>query len=295
MVRSQNWPRLFVDIFFLKLPCIRYQKTQIPIFEDFLKNKNLTKICFKMVSYKVYHRMNWSSVTKGLFWDQESRINSVRTMKKKAKTIDRSIQNLHMFLCKMTTLLRVTFQACKSSTVPRQHYILKSSSYCLNIQPHSSLQNSSKKTATPEKNPQKYNQSWKTSVFRRHYWVLVPLKSIKYRKFDQNWSNKQQIVARVVPFLGGVTTGQPRLMEMPADHFSADPFPILFVRLSNHNHGNATRLGQKYAHLWVKRVIKINFLPTISRHNQEKRLRELINDHQRKHSLTFYIILSTNF
>ena len=90
-------------------------------------------------------------------------------MKKKAKTIDRSIQNLHMFLCKMTTLLRVTFQACKSSTVPRQHYILKSCSYCLNIQPHSSLQNSSKKTATPEKNPQKYNQSWKTSVFRRHY------------------------------------------------------------------------------------------------------------------------------
>ena len=155
-----------------------------------------------MVSYKVYHRMNWSSVTQGLFWDQESRINSVRTMKKKAKTIDRSIQNLHMFLCKMTTLLRVTFQACKSSTVPRQHYILKSSSYCLNIQPHSSLQNSSKKTATPEKKPQKYNQSWKTSVFRRHYWVLVPLKSIKYRKFDQNWSNKQQIVARVVPFFG---------------------------------------------------------------------------------------------
>ena len=99
MVRSQNWPRLFVDIFSLKLPCIRYQKTQIPIFEDFLKNKNLTKICFKMVSYKVYHRMNWSSVTQGLFWDQESRINSVRTMKKKAKTIDRSIQNGAISMC----------------------------------------------------------------------------------------------------------------------------------------------------------------------------------------------------
>ena len=45
------------NIFSLKLQRIRYQKTQIPIFEDFLKNKNLTKIFFKMVSYKVYHRM----------------------------------------------------------------------------------------------------------------------------------------------------------------------------------------------------------------------------------------------
>ena len=30
---------------------------KLPIFEDFLKNKNLTKICFKMVFYKDYHRM----------------------------------------------------------------------------------------------------------------------------------------------------------------------------------------------------------------------------------------------
>ena len=35
------------DTFFLKLP----------IFEDFLQNKNLTKICFKMVLYKDHHHM----------------------------------------------------------------------------------------------------------------------------------------------------------------------------------------------------------------------------------------------
>ena len=41
--------------FSLKLPRIRYEQTKIPIFEDFLKNINLTKIC--LVSYKFYHRM----------------------------------------------------------------------------------------------------------------------------------------------------------------------------------------------------------------------------------------------
>ena len=46
-----------VDTFSLKLPSIRYQKIKIPIFEDFLKNKNLPKICFKMVFYKDHHRM----------------------------------------------------------------------------------------------------------------------------------------------------------------------------------------------------------------------------------------------
>ena len=54
--------------------------------------------------------------------------------------------------------------------------------------------------------------------------VCMLLKSIKYQKIDQNWSNKQQIVAHFVPFFDQVTTGHPRLMEMPADYFSADPF-----------------------------------------------------------------------
>ena len=56
-------------------------------------------------------------------------------MKKKAKTIDglhwpfdTKWRYLHMFLCKIPTLLRgVTFQACKSSTVPQQHHTLESS------------------------------------------------------------------------------------------------------------------------------------------------------------------------
>ena len=55
-------------------------------------------------------------------------------MKKKAKTIDglhwpfdTKWRRLLMFLCKMTTLRRVTFQACKSSTVPQQHHTLESS------------------------------------------------------------------------------------------------------------------------------------------------------------------------
>ena len=53
-------------------------------------------------------------------------------MKKKAKTIDglhltfdTNWRYLHLFLCKMTTLLRVTFQACKFSFVPQQQHTLE--------------------------------------------------------------------------------------------------------------------------------------------------------------------------
>ena len=39
-------------------------------------------------------------------------------------------------------------------------------------------------------------------------------------------------VAHVVLFLDRVTTGYPGLMQMHADHFSADPFPLHeFIRL----------------------------------------------------------------
>ena len=106
MVWSQNWPRLFVDIFSLKLQCIWYQKTQIPIFEDFLKIKTLQKYAAKwfplmfitawLLQTATFFKASikyWSNVTQALFWDLESRINSVRTMKKKAKTIDHLIQN----------------------------------------------------------------------------------------------------------------------------------------------------------------------------------------------------------
>ena len=46
--------------------------------------------------------------------------------------------------------------------------------------------------------------------------------------------------------------------------------------------------------LLVPRMIKINFLLTISMHNEEKRLWELMNNHHRKNALIFYKILSTN-
>ena len=106
MVWSQNWPRLLVDIFSLKLQRIRYQKKQIYIFEDFLQIKTWQKYASKWFPIKfitawllrtatfikasIKYRSN---VTQALFWDLESRINSLRTMKKKAKNIDRSIQN----------------------------------------------------------------------------------------------------------------------------------------------------------------------------------------------------------
>ena len=74
---------------------------KLPIFEDFLKNKNLTKICFKMVFYKDHHRMitrnsnifqrqyNIYPMPHNLFWNRERRIikNSVRTMKERLKPL----------------------------------------------------------------------------------------------------------------------------------------------------------------------------------------------------------------
>ena len=111
---------------------------KLPIFEDFLKNKNLTKICFTMVLYKDHHRMvtpnsnifqrqyNIDPMPHNLFWKRGRRIikNSVRTMKELAKTVDRSIQHGASSICffvKWLLLLWVTFQACKSSIFPPQH------------------------------------------------------------------------------------------------------------------------------------------------------------------------------
>ena len=90
-----------VDTFSLKLPSIRYQKIKIPIFEDFFKNENLTKISFKMIFYKDHHRMttpnsnifqrqyNIDLMPHNLFWNQESRIskNSLKTMKEWLKPL----------------------------------------------------------------------------------------------------------------------------------------------------------------------------------------------------------------
>ena len=63
-------------------------------------------------------------------------------------------------------------------------------------------------------------------------WVCMLLMSIKYWKFDPVCSFRQQIITYVVLFLDWVTTGYPRLMQIQADHFSADPFQSdEFVRL----------------------------------------------------------------
>ena len=82
------------------------------------------------------------------------------------------------------------------------------------------------------KNPQKYNRSWKICVFRRHY---LSSRAAEVDKISKIWPQliiQTQNVAHVVLFLDQVTTGYPRLMQMYADHFSADPFRSYeFVRL----------------------------------------------------------------
>ena len=94
--------------FSLKLPRIRYEQTKIPIFEDFLKNINLTKIC--LVSYKFYHRM--ITPNSNIFQRQYNidadpiyatqlvlrprkliKNGARRNYERIAKTVDRSIQN----------------------------------------------------------------------------------------------------------------------------------------------------------------------------------------------------------
>ena len=130
-----------------------------------------------------------------------------------------------MFLCKMTTFLWVTFQACKSSTIPQQHHTLESStvwtfSVIVRCRTHW------KKQPFRRKIPQNITKAERPSCSVAITKVCALLKSIKYRKIDQNWSNKQQIVTHVVLYWDRVTTGHPRLMQMPADHFSADLFPI---------------------------------------------------------------------
>ena len=88
-----------------------------------------------------------------------------------AKTFDRSIQNGAICICffvKWQLLLRVTFQAYKSSTIPRQHHTLKSwTVWMLSLLVR--CRTNRKTRPFPRKIPQKYNRSWKIFVFRRHY------------------------------------------------------------------------------------------------------------------------------
>ena len=147
-----------------------------------------------------------------------------------AKIFDWSIQNGAICICffvKWQLLLQVTFQAYKSSTFPRQHHTLKSSTVWI-----LSLVVRWRTHRKTRPLPRKYNRSWKIFVFRRHY---LSSRAAEVDKISKIWPKliiQKQNVAHVVLFLDQVTTGYPRLMQMYADHISADPFrSYKFVRL----------------------------------------------------------------
>ena len=155
-----------------------------------------------------------------LFWDHAN-------YERMAKTVDWSIQNGASSICffvKWLLLLRVTFQACKSSIFPPQHHTLESStlwafSLVVRCRTHR------KTRPVPRKIPKNITKAVGSSCSVAISKFRLPLTSIIYRKFDYNtWSNKQQIVPHVVLF--HITTGHPRLMVMPADNFF--PFPRSF-------------------------------------------------------------------
>ena len=140
-----------------------------------------------------------------------------------AKTFAWSIQHGAICICffvKWQILLQVTFQAYKSSTFPQQHHTLKSSTvWILRL-----VVCWSKNTTITKKNPQKYNWSWKIFAFRRHY---LSSRATEVNKMSKIWPKliiQTKNVAHVVLFLDLVTTGYPGLMQMHADHSSADPF-----------------------------------------------------------------------
>ena len=120
-----------------------------------------------------------------------------------AKTFDWSIKNGAICICffvKWQILLGVTLQAYKSSTFPQQHHTLKSSTVWI-LSLIVCWRTHQKNTTITEKNPPKYNRSWKIFVFRRHYLIRVLLRSIKYRKFDQNWSYRHKMSPMLFSFL----------------------------------------------------------------------------------------------
>ena len=151
-----------------------------------------------------------------------------------AKTFDWSIQNGAICICffvKWQILLRVTFQAYKSSTFPRQHHTLKSSTvWILSLVVR--WRTHRKTRPLPWKIPKNITEAERSSSSVAIIWVCVLLRSIKYRKIWPKLIIQTQNVTHVVLFLDRVTSGYPGLMQMHADHFSADPFwSNEFVRL----------------------------------------------------------------
>ena len=120
-----------------------------------------------------------------------------------AKIFDWSIQNGAICICffvKWQILLWVTFQASKSNTFPQQHHTLKSStvwilSLVVRWRTH-------RKTRTlPRKIPKNITEAERSSSSVAIIWVRVPLRSIKYRKFDQNWSYRHKMSLMLFSFL----------------------------------------------------------------------------------------------
>ena len=120
-----------------------------------------------------------------------------------AKTFDRSIQNGTICICffvKWQILLRVTFQAYKSSTFPRQHHTLTSSTvWILSLvvcwRTHRKIR------PLPRKIPKNITEAERSSSSVAIIWVRVLLRSIKYRKFDQNWSYRHKMSPMLFSFL----------------------------------------------------------------------------------------------
>ena len=142
----------------------------VPSTHSVPKNQNLYfwGICLKMVSYKVYHQWLLQTATffktsitpiqchtTSRFW--EMRIHrSVRIMKEWLKPlIGRYKMALSPYISLQNFCFELPFKVANrasSSTAPHSWKF-----NCLSIQPRSSLQNSSKNTASPEKNPEKYS------------------------------------------------------------------------------------------------------------------------------------------
>ena len=126
------------------------------------------------------------------------------------------------FFVKWQILPQVTFQAYKSSTFPPQHHTLKSSTdWILSLVVR--WRTHRKTRPLPRKIP-KNNWSWKIFIFHRHY---LSSRAAEVNKMSKIWPKliiQTQNVAHVVLFLDLVTTGNPGLMQMHADHFSADSF-----------------------------------------------------------------------
>ena len=176
---------------FRNVPCSRV----FPLFS--------AKIC--LVSYKFFHRM--ITPNSNIFQRQYNidadpiyatqlvlrprkliKNGARRNYERIAKTVDRSIQNGASSICffvKWLLLLRVTFQACKSSIFPPQHHTHESStlwafSLVVDCRTHR------KTRPVPRKIPKNISKAVGSSCFVATSKVRLPLTSIKliYRKFD---------------------------------------------------------------------------------------------------------------